>query len=119
MRCSGEPARGRQALVAVLTALACFAVPAAASAQEATAGVGLSDGAPSLTCIVYPLECCPVPNPGHALFERYQALAGDQTGGANSFQYTRAGIPWDAVSTGGAAPGPSRSPAMGETTSCC
>ena len=111
MRCSGESARRRRALFAILTALGCVAVPTVGKAQEATAGLGLSDGAPSLTCTVYPLEGCPVPNPGHALFERYQALAGDQTGGANSFQYARAGIPWDAVSTGAGAAGGASAPA--------
>ncbi len=78
----------------------CVAAPAPAGAEQATAGVGLSDSASGLACSLYPLEGCPVPNPSHVLFERYQALSSDRTGGANSFRYTRTGIPWDAVSTG-------------------
>jgi hypothetical protein len=80
-------------------------VPATTHAQVASAGIGLSDGATSLVCTLYPLEGCPVPNRSHVLFERFQALASDQTGGGNAFQYARAGIPWDAVSTGEAALG--------------
>jgi hypothetical protein len=76
-----------------------------ASAREATAGVGLSDSASGLACTLYPLEGCPAANPSLVMFERYQALSSDRTGGANSFQYARTGIPWDAVSTGSAALG--------------
>ena len=83
----------------------CAAVPATAQAEEATAGIGLSDSASNLVCTLSPVQGCPVPNPGNALFDRYQALASDQTGGANAFQYARTGIPWDAVSTGQAAIG--------------
>lgn len=79
--------------------------PASAHAADATAGVGLSDSASSIVCVLYQLSGCPVPNPGHALFDRYQALSVDQTGGANSFQYARIGVPWDTVSTGGSAVG--------------
>jgi hypothetical protein len=75
--------------------------------------VGLSDSASSLGCVLYQLSGCPVPNPGHAWFDRYQALSADQTGGANSFQYARIGVPWDTVSTGGTALG---SPCTREAT---
>ena len=44
------------------------------------------------------------------MFDRYQALASDQTGGANAFQYARAGLPWDTVSTGGTALGSACTP---------
>ncbi|HTU84686.1 MAG TPA: hypothetical protein VMF57_03870 [Solirubrobacteraceae bacterium] len=98
-------ARGPRRRVALLAALGCAVAPAGASAQEATAGVGLSAGASSISCVLYQLSGCPVPNPGNALFDRYQALSVDQTGGANSFRYGRTGIPWDAVSTGGSALG--------------
>jgi hypothetical protein len=76
-----------------------------ARAQESTAGVGLSDSASAIDCVLSELPGCPSPNAGHELFERFQALSVDQTGGANSFRYARAGIPWDAVSTGGSAVG--------------
>jgi hypothetical protein len=87
------------------TAAVLAAAPADARAQTATAGVGLSDSASELVCTLYQLSICPVRNLSHAFFDRYQALAGDQTGGANAFKYVRAGIPWDAVSTGEAAIG--------------
>jgi hypothetical protein len=79
--------------------------PGAARAQRASAGVGLSDDAESLICTMYRLPVCSATSPAHALFDRFQALAGDQTGGANAFKYVRAGIPWDAVSSGGASIG--------------
>jgi hypothetical protein len=88
-------------ILALLVSAACAAAPATARGQDATAGMGLSDSVAALPCTLYPLTGCPVPSPGHALFERYQALAADQTGGANAFRYVRTGIPWDAVSTGG------------------
>jgi hypothetical protein len=84
-----------------LAALCLAAAPTSARAQDASAGVGLSDGAATLACTLYALSGCPSGNLSHALFDRYQALAGDQTGGANAFRYVRAGIPWDTVSTGG------------------
>jgi hypothetical protein len=87
--------------------------PASARAGDATAGVGLSDSASSIGCVLYPLSGCPVPDLGHALFDRYQAVSVDQTGGANSFQYARIGVPWDTVSTGGTALG---SPCQDEPT---
>jgi hypothetical protein len=99
---------------ALLAMLAWSLAPAAAAAQEATAGVGLSDGAPSIACVLYQLSGCSVPDPSNELFERFQALSVDQTGGANSFRYARTGIPWDAVSTGGTAIG---SPCVAETSS--
>lgn len=80
-------------------------MPSGARARRASAGVGLSDGVSALACRLYPLDGCPVVSSSHVLFERYQALAVDRTGGANAFQYVRAGIPWDAVSTGGPALG--------------
>ncbi|MBV9414869.1 MAG: hypothetical protein JO363_07835, partial [Solirubrobacterales bacterium] len=80
-------------------------MPASARALQATAAVGLSDSAAAMGCVLYQLSGCPVPNPGHELFDRYQALSADQTNGANSFQYARTGVPWDAVSTGGASLG--------------
>jgi len=67
--------------------------------------VGLSDSASSIVCVLSQLSGCPAANPGHALFDRYQALSEDQTGGANSFQYARIGVPWDTVSSGGTAAG--------------
>jgi hypothetical protein len=79
--------------------------PTAAWAQNATAGVGLSDGAAGVPCTLYLLPGCPAASPSHALFDRYQALASDQTQGANAFRYVRAGIPWDTVSSGGRAIG--------------
>jgi hypothetical protein len=85
----------------LLVALGCAGIPATAQARQATAGIGLSEGAASLGCTLYALKGCPVANVSHALFDRYQALASDQTDGVNSFQYARAGVPWDAVSTGG------------------
>ena len=92
-------------LAALLAALGSISFPAPAAAQLATAGVGLSDGAAALACTLYPLGTCPAENPGHALFDRYQALAADRTGGANAFEYARTGIPWDAASAGGTAIG--------------
>ncbi len=89
----------------MLALLGCTAAPTAARAQQATAGLGLSDGAPSIACVLYQLSGCPVPNPGNELFDRFQALSVDRTGGANSFRYARTGLPWDAVSTGGSAIG--------------
>jgi hypothetical protein len=75
--------------------------PTGARAQDATAGLGLSDSASELSCTLYALPGCPQASLGHALFDRFQALASDQTGGANAFRYVRTGIPWDAVSSGG------------------
>jgi hypothetical protein len=92
-------------ILGLLAAVGWAAIPATARAEEATAGVGLSDGASNLGCILYALKGCPVPDVRHALFERYQALASDQTGGANAFQYARTGMPWDSVNTGGTALG--------------
>jgi hypothetical protein len=92
-------------ILGLLAVVGCAAIPATARARDATAGIGLSEGASNLPCILYALKGCPVPDVSHALFDRYQALASDQTGGANAFQYARAGIPWDTVSTGGAALG--------------
>jgi hypothetical protein len=85
-----------------MAAVSLVLVPAAARAQQASAGIGLSDSAAGLACTLYPLAGCPAGSMPHALFDRYQALAGDQTGGANAFRYVRTGIPWDAVSTGAA-----------------
>ncbi|HSC03399.1 MAG TPA: hypothetical protein VLC49_08775 [Solirubrobacteraceae bacterium] len=92
-------------IVALVVALGLAVVPTAARAQTATAGVGLSDGAAGIPCTLYPLPGCPAASLSHAMFDRYQALASDQTGGANAFRYVRAGIPWDTVSTGGRAIG--------------
>lgn len=89
----------------LLALLVCASVPASARAADATAGVGLSDSASAIDCVLYQLPSCPADNKGHELFERYQALSADQTGGANSFRYARSGIPWDATSTGGTALG--------------
>jgi hypothetical protein len=101
-------------IVALVVALGLAVAPSAARAQTATAGVGLSDGAAGIPCTLYPLPGCPAASLSHALFDRYQALASDQTGGANAFRYVRAGIPWDTVSTGGRAIGsacvPERNP---------
>lgn len=97
-------------MLAVLATLGCAGAPAIAHAADASAAIGLSDSAPNIVCVLYPLTGCPVPNPGHALFDRYQALSVDQTGGANSFQYVRTSIPWDTVSTGGAAIGSTCAP---------
>jgi hypothetical protein len=105
-------ARGLLGCVALLVLVGCALSPATASAQDATAEVGLSAGASSISCVLYQLPGCPAPNPGNELFDRYQALSVDQTGGANSFRYARTGIPWDAVSTGGTALG---SPCLSET----
>ena len=96
---------GRVAVFVVFVMLGGVALPAAARAGDSTAGVGLSDSAPSIDCVLYQLPDCPIPDPGHELFDRYQALSADQTGGVNSFRYARTGIPWDAVSTGGTAVG--------------
>jgi hypothetical protein len=92
-------------IVALVAALSLVAAPTVARAQNAMAGIGLSDGAASLGCTLYPLPGCPAGSMSHALFNRYQALASDQTGGANAFRYVRVGIPWDTVSTGGRAIG--------------
>ncbi len=92
-------------IAALVAALGLAAAPTAAGAQISTAGVGLSDGAAGIPCTLYPLPGCPTASLSHALFDRYQALAGDQTEGANAFRYVRAGIPWDTVSTGGQAIG--------------
>jgi hypothetical protein len=89
----------------LVAALGPVVAPIAARAQTATAGVGLSDGAAGIPCTLYQLPGCPAASLSHALFDRYQALAGDQTAGANAFRYVRAGIPWDTVSTGGQAIG--------------
>jgi hypothetical protein len=96
-------ASGPRRIVALLATLACAVAPTSARAADATAGVGLSDSASSIVCVLSQLSGCPVPDLGHALFDRYQALSADQTGGANSFQYARIGVPWDTVSTGGSA----------------
>jgi hypothetical protein len=96
--------RRRRGIV-LLTVIGFAAAPTGARAEQATAGVGLSDSASSLACTMYLVPGCPAVSPSHALFDRFQALAGDQTGGANAFRYMRTGIPWDAVSTGGAALG--------------
>jgi hypothetical protein len=90
--------------------LGCAVTPAGARAADASAGVGLSDSASAIPCVLDQLSGCPVPNPAHSLFDRYQALSVNQTGGANSFQYARTGIPWDAVSTGGTALGSACTP---------
>jgi hypothetical protein len=92
-------------IVALVTAIAVAAAPGSAPAEQASAGVGLSDSAASLPCTLYVLDGCPAGSLSHALFDRYQALAGDRTGGTNAFRYVRTGIPWDAVSTGEAAVG--------------
>jgi hypothetical protein len=92
-------------IVALAAAIGVVSAPAGARGQNATAGVGLSDGIAALPCTLYPLPGCPAPGLSHALFERYQALAAEQTGGTNAFRYVRTGIPWDAVSTGGKAIG--------------
>jgi hypothetical protein len=88
-----------------LLCCAAVAVPTAAQAVQATAGMGLSDGAPSIACVLDQLSGCPFRDPGNELFDRFQALSVNRTGGANSFRYARTGLPWDAVSTGGAAIG--------------
>jgi hypothetical protein len=93
------------ALPVLVAMLGCVAAPASARALQSTAGVGLSDGAPSIACVLSELPGCPAPDPGHELFDRFQALSADQTGGANSFRYARTGLPWDSVSTGGTAIG--------------
>ena len=105
MRFSGALSWRRRAILMFVAVVVGVALPTAARAEQATAGVGLSDSAASLVCTLSPLAGCPVPNPSNALFDRYQALASDQTGGTNAFQYARTGIPWDAVSTGAAAIG--------------
>lgn len=92
-------------MVVALAAGGCIAGPATAHGQQATGGVGLSDSAAALACTLYPIAGCPAASPSHALFERFQALAGDQTGGENAFRYVRTSIPWDTVGTGGAAIG--------------
>jgi hypothetical protein len=97
--------RFSRGIVALVAALGLAAAPNGARAQDATAGVGLSDGAAGIPCTLYRLPGCPAASLSHALFDRYQALASDQTGGANAFRYVRAGIPWDTVSTGGRAVG--------------
>ena len=103
-------ARGPCRRLALLAVLGCAAVPASARAQGATAGVGLSDSASAMSCVLYQLSGCPVPNAGHELFDRYQALSVDQTDIKNSFRYARTGLPWDAVSTGGATLGSTCTP---------
>jgi hypothetical protein len=101
-------AGGAAVLLVILAALfGCAAAPNAARAQDATTGIGLSDSAPDVICVLDQLAGCPLPNVRHELFDRFQALSVDRTGGANSFEYTRAGVPWDAVSTGGRALGSS------------
>jgi hypothetical protein len=92
-------------IVALAAAIGLAAVPTAARAQDATAGVGLSDGAAELSCTLYALPGCPAASLRHALFDRFQALAGDQTGGTNAFKYVRTGVPWDTVRSGGSAIG--------------
>jgi hypothetical protein len=90
----------------LVAALGLVVAPSAARAQNATAGVGLSDGAAGVPCTLFPLPGCPpTASLSHALFDRFQALASDQTGGANAFRYVRAGLPWDTVSTGARAIG--------------
>jgi hypothetical protein len=88
-----------------MAAVGCLAVPATAGAQQATAGLGLSDTASALDCTLYPISGCPAASPSHALFVRFQALASDQTGGTNAFRYVRTSLPWDTVGTGGTAIG--------------
>ncbi|MBV9606284.1 MAG: hypothetical protein JO027_14305 [Solirubrobacterales bacterium] len=105
----GRFAWGTAALTA---AIGLVVMPSAAQSEQATAGVGLSDSAAALVCTLDQLPGCPPGGLGHALFDRYQAVAADQTGGANAFRYTRTGIPWDTVSTGGSAIG---SPCVRET----
>ncbi|MBV9334897.1 MAG: hypothetical protein JO243_03310 [Solirubrobacterales bacterium] len=97
--------RSSPRIAALLAAVACVSFPAAAPGQQASAGVGLSDSVAALGCTLYLLDGCPAANPGHLLFERYQALAVDRTGGANAFLYVRAGIPWDSAGTSAAAIG--------------
>jgi hypothetical protein len=92
-------------IVALVAAVSLAIMPPGVRAQQATAGVGLSDSAAGLACTLYPVAGCSPGSLAHALFDRYQALAGDQTGGANAFRYVRTGIPWDAVSTGSTAIG--------------
>lgn len=89
----------------MVAALGLVAAPTTARAQDATAGIGLSDGAAGIPCTLFPLPGCPAASLSHALFDRYQALASDRTGGANAFRYVRVGIPWDTVSTGAKAIG--------------
>ena len=89
----------------LVATLGLAAAPTVSRAQNATAGVGLSDGAAGIPCTLYPLPGCPPTSLSHALFERYQALASDRTGGVNAFRYVRVGIPWDTVSTGAKAIG--------------
>lgn len=86
-------------------AIGLAATPTAARAQDATAGLGLSDGAAGLPCTLFPMPGCPAESLSHALFDRFQALASDQTAGTNAFRYVRASIPWDTVSSGGSAIG--------------
>jgi hypothetical protein len=90
---------------ALVAALGLTVAPTGARAQDATAGVGLSDGAAGLICALGTVAGCPTGSLSHALFDRYQALAAENTGGANAFRYARVGVPWDAVSSGGAAIG--------------
>jgi hypothetical protein len=92
-------------IVALAAAISLAVAPCAARAQEATAGLGLSDSASALSCTLSALPGCPAEGSGHALFDRFQALASDQTGGTNAFKYARSGIPWDAVASGGSAIG--------------
>lgn len=92
-------------MVGLAMLLAFAALAPGAQAQRATAALGLSDSATNMPCALYPLDGCPAPNPGNALLRRYQALARARTGGANAFRYARTSIPWDTVSTGGAAVG--------------
>jgi hypothetical protein len=89
-------------IVAPAAAVALLASPAGARGQSATAGIGLSDSVSALACTLAPSPGCPASNLSHALFDRFQALAADQTGGANAFRYVRTGIPWDTVDTGAA-----------------
>jgi hypothetical protein len=89
----------------LLVLVGCAVVPTCARAQQATAGLGLSDGASAISCVLDQLPGCPDPDPGNQLFDRFQALSVDRTGGVNSFRYARTGLPWDAVSTGGSAIG--------------
>ena len=59
---------------------------------------GLSDGAPSIACVLHLLSGCPVPTPQRAV----RPLPGRSTGPAQTRSDTRCRLsPWDAVSTGG------------------
>lgn len=88
-----------------VVALALGALAPGAQAQRTTVPLGLSESATNMPCTLYPLDGCPAANPGNALLRRYQAVARARTAGVNAFRNARASIPWDTVSTGGAAVG--------------